>query len=79
VAEIIFFKSLWSVWKKSDVIHLLFGYGFVAPLKFVGLSAHNDWLELLTTAGILGVYYLLIFFIQTFQIARNSNWISSTR
>lgn len=59
------YKNLFNAWYYSqDMLHLLFGYGFAASLKLSGTGnfAHNDWLELLSNYGLIGITaYLLLF------------------
>lgn len=60
------FLNLLDNWLESDSItSYLFGFGFVSTIKYSGTGnlAHNDWLELLTNFGLLGVFiYLLVFY-----------------
>lgn len=62
----IIYSNLLKAWYNSDnILNFIFGYGFSSTLKFSGTGhfAHNDWLELLTNFGILGIsLYLIIFF-----------------
>lgn len=68
----IIFINLLNNWYNSDnLFNILFGYGFASTLKYSGTGhfAHNDWLELLTNFGILGVgLYLLIFLNMMFML-----------
>jgi len=60
----IIFKDILEGWYNSDnLINLLFGFGFAASLKLThGHFAHNDWLELLSNFGLLGVAtYIFVF------------------
>lgn len=61
----IIYRNLWNNWYTSDnVINVLFGFGFVSTIYYsgYGLLAHNDWLELLTNFGLIGVSsYLAVF------------------
>ena len=56
----IIYSNIWNTWLNSDFFHLLFGYGFAAYLKLSGTGnfAHNDWLEILSNFGLLGVIIL---------------------
>jgi|SRR5690554_620369 len=60
------FKNLFLAWLNSDnVVNYLFGFGFASTVEHSGTghAAHNDWLELLTNFGLLGVLlYSLMFF-----------------
>lgn len=68
----VIYKNLWNNWYNSEnLINIVFGFGFVSSIIYSGngFLAHNDWLELLTNFGLLGVFsYLavilsLVFFI----------------
>ena len=57
------YGTLLDAWYNSEnIINLLFGFGFAASLDIMGSFAHNDWLELLTNFGLLGVFVYLFFF-----------------
>ncbi|WP_368570868.1 O-antigen ligase family protein [Acinetobacter haemolyticus] len=65
----IIYKNLWSNWVDSNsLLNYLFGFGFVSTLIYSGTGnlAHNDWLELLTNFGLLGVLIYVIFFSSIF-------------
>lgn len=50
------YENLFSIWLfRSEILDYLFGYGINATVRFVGFFAHNDWLELLMSLGILGI------------------------
>jgi hypothetical protein len=54
------YPALWNYWLNcGNFFNYLFGFGFYSSYEIIGVEAHNDWLELLTTAGLLGV---LIYF-----------------
>lgn len=57
--------TTWNMIKTSNAQQLLFGHGHSAVLKYspLGLSAHNDFLEMLFNYGIIGfVPYLVLHF-----------------
>jgi len=65
------YGSILDAWYNSDnILQLIFGYGFAASLKIAGGFAHNDWLELLSNFGILGIASYIILF-----IAAIKSWI----
>ncbi|MFA5528264.1 MAG: hypothetical protein WC996_06565 [Peptostreptococcales bacterium] len=68
------YRDIFNGWYNSSrLAHLLFGYGFAASLKFSGGSfAHNDWLELLSNFGLLGVLIYLSVFISAFKFLKHS-------
>lgn len=50
------YKTLWSYWNyQSSNLEYLIGGGSCASIKIWGNYAHNDWLELLSSNGLLGV------------------------
>ncbi len=53
-------------WDSPSVINVLFGYGFCSSVVFAGNYAHNDWLELFSMSGMLGVVLYASFFFQFF-------------
>lgn len=59
------YSSIVKAWYNSDnLVHIILGGGFANSLNLTGGSyAHNDWLELLSNFGLLGVtIYLLLFY-----------------
>lgn len=62
----IIYSNLLNHWLDSNsILSYLFGFGFVSTIKYSGTGnlAHNDWLELLTNFGLLGVLvYLSAFY-----------------
>lgn len=58
------YSTLWESYCNTDnIIQLLFGKGAFYTECIVGLKAHNDWLELLTDCGFMGVLLYLIYWI----------------
>lgn len=57
------YQILWNHWlDNSSIPRILLGNGFASSVNVCGNFAHNDWLELLTNMGLLGVllYAILI-------------------
>ena len=76
----VIYSNIWDNWLNSDLFHLFFGYGFAASLKLTGGSyAHNDWLELLSNFGLLGITIFAIQFYQGFKLCLNKEWESDKR
>lgn len=70
----IIYANIFDSWYKSDsFINLLFGFGFASSLQLSGVQvyAHNDWLELLSNFGLLGIIVYIILFFAAFQIVLN--------
>lgn len=57
----------------DNLIHYFFGKGLLASVKTVGLLAHNDWLELLLSNGLVGVLIYVLFFIQILNLSKSKN------
>lgn len=67
----IIYENLWNNWIESNsIINYIFGFGFVSTILYSGTGhlAHNDWLELLTNFGLIGIYIYFIFFLSIFYI-----------
>lgn len=64
-------ESLLNTFINSSLINMLFGHGMSQTLSFAGLYAHNDWLELLTDSGILGVVIYALVFKELWKLYRN--------
>ena len=67
----VMYKQLWDNWTNSDsTTKMLFGYGYsYTPMVTYGRYAHNDWLELLTNMGLLGIGLYLLFFVEAIACA----------
>ncbi len=63
-----FYSALLKIFQESPVIIQLFGHGMSQTVSLIGGYAHNDWLELLTNNGILGVIMYAIIFITSSMI-----------
>lgn len=71
------YANIFNAWYNDDsVIHFLFGYGFAGSITLSGTGnyAHNDWLELLSNFGLLGVSIYLFFFYAGYSSIRNPTW-----
>jgi len=73
----IIYTNLLQAWYESgSIINYLFGHGFASTLQLSGTGnfAHNDWLELLTNFGFLGVFlYFSIFISFSRQALKSTN------
>jgi O-antigen ligase len=71
------YANIFNGWLESDsIMNLFFGYGFAGsrPLSGFDSYAHNDWLELLSNFGLLGVTIYFVLFYSIFKTIRNSSW-----
>lgn len=82
-ARNIIYQNLWESWynNENDIMHLLFGFGFVSSLQLSGTGhyAHNDWLELLTSFGLFGVIPYLLVFLFGFRYVLYRKWAIDKR
>lgn len=64
------YRTLFHTWYNSDsILNILFGFGFASSATFTnGLYAHNDWLEVLSSFGILGILIYFSLFISLLKI-----------
>ncbi len=74
--DIIYLNILNAWYNSTSYINILFGYGFAASLYLSGTGnfAHNDWLELLSNYGLLGVSIYIMLFYSAIKEIINSTW-----
>lgn len=73
----IIYANVFNGWYNSDnFINLLFGFGFAKSLDLSGTGnfAHNDWLELLSNFGLLGIIIYGYLFYTAFSYIRCPKW-----
>lgn len=78
----IIYKNIFNSWYYSDnLLNIVFGFGFASSLELSGTGnfAHNDWLELLSNYGLLGVSIYLLLFYSAYKLMKNSQWDSDKR
>lgn len=75
------YSDIFSGWYNSgNIINLIFGYGFAESQQLAsGSFAHNDWLELLSNYGLIGVSIYLMLFYSAYKLIRYSQWYSDKR
>lgn len=73
--------DIFSGWYNSpNIINLIFGFGFAGSQQLAtGSFAHNDWLELLSNFGLLGISIYLMLFYSAYKLIRYSQWDSDKR
>lgn len=57
---------------ETSIIKILFGNGAMQTIRIAGNFAHNDWLEILTCHGVVGVFIYILYF-----IALIKHWLRS--
>lgn len=72
--------EIYNGWTESNsVIKYLFGYGFMGSLLLTKNYAHNDWFELLSNFGLVGILVYLLLFFYGFKISLSSNFCFNKR
>ena len=68
------YGQIFGAWLNSDnILSYIFGLGFCASVSITNSFAHNDWLELLSMAGLLGVIIYFMFFVQVYLFSKKAN------
>lgn len=75
------YSMIFNSWYSSnDLSHLLFGYGFIASMNFTHEKlAHNDWLEILSNFGIVGVVVYLGIYLSLVAVFLRSKFPANSR
>ena len=75
------YANIFSNWANSEsLFNIFFGYGFAGSRQLSGKAlAHNDWIELLSDFGLLGVVIYIFFFYHVFKYAIKLNVQSQYR
>lgn len=67
------YSTLMDKWLyNSNFFNFMFGYGFFSSYQIVGNLAHNDWLELVITMGLVGVIIYFAFYLSLIKIMINN-------
>lgn len=69
-----YYHTLFDNWQYSKTTNFYFGHGLAATWKIVGNYAHNDWLELVTNFGVLGVFLYGVIFMLLARIIYKNSW-----
>ena len=76
----IIYKTIFSKWYNcNNIFNLVFGFGFAASVKIAGDYAHNDWLELLSNFGVLGICAYLFLFYAAAKYCLSKVWLIDKR
>lgn len=65
--DVLFTKAWDGFWNSSNIFYIIFGHGARSTYADLGNYAHQDWLEMLYSNGIVGFSVLLYFFIVFFR------------
>lgn len=72
----IIYKRIFDKWYNTEsIINFIFGFGFTASFTLSnGQYAHNDWLEVLSNFGLLGVFIYFSFFFAILRLIVTARW-----
>lgn len=72
------YRSIWNSWwneSSNDWITFLFGFGFASSMQLTGgLFAHNDWLEVLSNFGLMGIILYFSLIVKGFAYTLCKSW-----
>jgi O-antigen ligase len=69
--DLIYTDIINAFFYSDNILNWFFGFGFAASIKLTGGSyAHNDWLELLSNFGLIGVSLYFYLFYTAFKFFR---------
>ena len=61
--------KVWRAFKESSFIQVMFGHGYNAVTNYVGIGAHNDFLQVVFDYGVTGLFLYFAFWIQLIKEA----------
>jgi O-antigen ligase len=71
----IIYTTILDKWYSSDtILKMIFGYGFASSIWIAGIYAHNDWLEMLSNFGLLGIFVYLSLFYAAVRCCLKREW-----
>jgi O-antigen ligase len=74
------YRAILHIWYNCDnLFHYIFGYGFASSVTLAGDYAHNDWLELLSNFGLVGVGVYLFLFYGAVKYSLDKSWMPDKR
>jgi O-antigen ligase len=75
------YMRILEAWFSSEsFINLIFGFGFASSLEITGRHfAHNDWLELLSNFGLIGVLLYLFLIGSTYKYLKDKKYSFENR
>lgn len=74
------YNDIWTYyWEKMDLFQKSIGMGGMGTVLNLGMYAHNDWLEILVSQGVLGLVVFLYFMSCFYKSTRNNCLNSESR
>ncbi len=73
-SRVIIYSTLYDhLTNRTRLLEMLFGSGALSTIRIAGNYAHNDWLELATNQGLLGLVIYVVYWINAYGEWRRSN------
>ena len=70
----VMYPLYFSFFLNSNLFHFIFGHCALGTCHYLGLMAHNDWLEMAINMGLLGFFSLLAYWISIYKL-----WLTKSR
>lgn len=65
----VIYSDYWSFfWHQDNLISVVLGNGAFGTLKYLGLMAHNDWLEFMIDTGIIGTLAYMVYWLKNIKM-----------
>ena len=76
-----FYLTVWNTWLHGDLFSIIFGYGLTSVEQLLMRvhnikHAHNDFLELGFTFGLIGIVIWLLFVLRLWQLKKQLNFFN---
>lgn len=74
----VIYSNYWSFFvNQKSFLSIVFGNGAYGTLKYLGLMAHNDWLEIMIDMGVVGTLVYFVYWFRNIRMCANSYYICS--
>ena len=75
----IYLGLLHHYWYETNIFQMLFGMGAEGTVKVFRIWAHNDWIEILTNQGILGIFLFSYYWLAFWRTCVNKKYSLEAR
>ena len=70
--DLIYTNYFYFFINESNPLFLLLGHGAYGTLHYLGLMAHNDWLEIAIDMGVLGLSVYFYYWVKVFGMTKHA-------
>lgn len=68
-------RSYLNAWYNSNsIVVYFFGFGYNSSYRFTGLASHNDWMDMLSSYGLIGFTFYLLLWIYLIRELYKGTW-----